>query len=75
MPKDDLNAIILIFIDPILPLVSSSANKLTQLGGAIALSNMIIHFGKDNIEILVKCHIKLINSLCVSIYELLFITN
>lgn len=68
MPKDDQNAIILIFIDPLLPLVSSGANKMCQLGGAIVLSDLIIHFGKENKEILIKCNSKLINSLCVNKY-------
>lgn len=66
MPKDDQNAIILIFIDPLLPLVSSAANKMSQLGGAIVLSDLIANFGKENKDILIKCHTKLINSLCVS---------
>lgn len=65
MPKEDQNAIILIFIDPLLPLVSSGANKLCQLGGAIVLADLIVLFGKENKDILFKCHMKLINSLCV----------
>ena len=68
MPKEDINAIILIFIDPILPLISSAANKMCQLGGAICLADLIKNFGSENenIEILIKCQSKLINSLCVN---------
>lgn len=65
MPKDDHKAIILIFIDPLLPLVSSGANKMCQLGGAIVLSDLIAYFGKENNEILIKCHTRLIASFCV----------
>jgi hypothetical protein len=65
MPKEDINAIIIIFIDPILPLISSAANKMCQLGGGICLADLINKFGKENIEILLKCQAKLINSLCV----------
>jgi hypothetical protein len=70
MPKEDLNAIILIFIDPLLPLVSSAANKMTQLGGAIVLSDLIVIFSKENKDILIKSLSKLINSLCVNLINL-----
>jgi len=66
MPMEDQDAIILIFIDPLLPLVSSGANKMCQLGGAIVLSDLIANFGKENQELLIKCQSKLINSLCVN---------
>jgi hypothetical protein len=75
MPRDDINAIIIIFIDPLLPLVSSGANKMSQLGGAIALSDLIVYFGKENKDIIIKCHSKLINSLCVNIFCLNFLEN
>jgi hypothetical protein len=65
MPKDDINAIVIIFIDPLLPLISSAANKMCQLGGAICLSDLIKTFGNENIEIILNCQSKLINSLCV----------
>ena len=66
MPKEDQKAIILIFIDPLLPLVSSGANKMCQLGGAIVISDLIVYFGEENQDILIKSHTKLINSLCVN---------
>jgi hypothetical protein len=65
MPKEDINAIVIIFIDPILPLISSAANKMCQLGGAICLADLIKTFGNQNIEIILNCQSKLINSLCV----------
>ena len=68
MPKEDLNLIILIFVDPILPLVSSGANKLNQIGGAIALGDLIKCFGNENKQILMKCNQKLVNSLCVNYF-------
>jgi hypothetical protein len=65
MPKEDNDAIILIFLDPLLPLISSQANKICQLGGAICLTDFIKNFGSDNKDILIKCQTKLMNSLCV----------
>ena len=49
MPKEDINAIIIIFIDPILPLISSAANKMCQLGGAICLADLIKNLQIGNI--------------------------
>ena len=75
MPKEDLNAIILIFIDPLLPLVSSGANKMCQLGGAIVLCDLIVLLGKENKEILIKCPTKFINSLCVIFAFVIFYSS
>lgn len=67
MPKEDINAIVIIFIDPLLPLISSAANKMCQLGGAICIADLIKTFGNENIDIILICQSKLINSLCVNI--------
>lgn len=47
MPKDDLSAIVLIFFDPLITMITSGTNKLAQTGAAVCLSDLISHLGRN----------------------------
>jgi len=47
MPKDDIDGIILIFIDPLISIVTSGLNKNSQIGAAICLSDFIQFLGSS----------------------------
>jgi hypothetical protein len=47
MPKDDINAVILILFDPLISLILSGSNKISQTGAAVCLSDLIEHLGKE----------------------------
>lgn len=47
MPKDDINGIILIFLDPLLSIITSGSHKMSQTGAGVCLAEFIIHLGRD----------------------------
>jgi hypothetical protein len=47
MPKDDANAVVLLLFDPLISLILSGSNKVSQTGAAVCLSDLIEHLGKD----------------------------
>ena len=52
MPKDNIKSINILFIEPLVSLISSGKSKFSQDGAAICLADFIYHLGKDsNIEI------------------------
>lgn len=48
MPKDDINGIILIFLDPLISIITSGSHKMSQTGAGVCLADFIIHLGRDD---------------------------
>jgi hypothetical protein len=64
MPKDDINGIVLLLIDPLISLIQTGSNKMSQIGAAVCLSEFILHLDEDdenNTKILDAIGVKIIN--------------
>jgi hypothetical protein len=73
MPKDDINAVVLIMIDPLISLIQTGSNKMSQVGAAVCLSEFIQHLDEDdetNRKILDAITGKVINMSSVYYYNL-----
>ena len=73
MPKDDINGSILIFIDPLISLILTGSNKVSQIGSAVCLSEFILCMDYENInhkKLLEGVDLKIINMITVLRYNL-----
>jgi hypothetical protein len=68
MPKDDINGTILILIDPLVTLILTGSNKVSQIGAAVCLSDFVSHMDYENINhkrLLEGVDVKIINMIAV----------
>jgi hypothetical protein len=73
MPKDDINGIVLIIVDPLISLIQTGSNKMSQVGAAVCLTDFISHLDEDNEnnkKILDAIYVKVLILACVYIINL-----
>ncbi len=67
MPKDDVKAIIVFFIDPLISIINTGTSKNEQLAATICLSDMVSHLKENNfLNVLENLCPKLISFMNVS---------